>query len=32
MTREVIAGIHERMDRLERLLEVVITKLDKFQR
>ncbi|MBI1360854.1 MAG: helix-turn-helix domain-containing protein [Alphaproteobacteria bacterium] len=32
VTREVIAGIHERMDRLERLLEVVIAKVDKLQR
>ncbi|MBI1338995.1 helix-turn-helix domain-containing protein [bacterium] len=29
VTREVIAGLHERMDRLERLIEVVITKLDR---
>lgn len=29
VTREVIAGIHERLDRLERLLEVVISKLDR---
>jgi len=29
VTREVIAGIHERIDRLERLLEVVIQKLDR---
>ncbi len=29
VTREVIAGIHERMDRLERLLEMVIARLDK---
>jgi transcriptional regulator with XRE-family HTH domain len=29
VTREVIAGIHERLDRLERLLEVVIHKLDR---
>jgi transcriptional regulator with XRE-family HTH domain len=28
VTREVIAGIHERIDRLEQLLEVVIQKLD----
>jgi transcriptional regulator with XRE-family HTH domain len=32
VTREVIAGIHERMDRLERLLELVIAKLDKVSR
>jgi len=29
VTREVIAGIHERLDRLERLIEVVIHKLDR---
>ena len=29
VTREVIAGIHERLDRLERMLEVVIHKLDR---
>lgn len=29
ITREVIAGIHERMDRLERMLEMVIQKLDR---
>jgi len=29
VTREVIAGIHERMDRLERLIELVIQKLDR---
>ena len=29
VTREVIGGIHERLDRLERLLEVVIQKLDR---
>ncbi len=29
VTREVIAGLHERMDRLERLLEMVITRLDR---
>ncbi len=29
VTREVIAGIHERIDRLERMLELVIAKLDK---
>jgi hypothetical protein len=29
VTREVIAGIHERLDRLERLLEMVIAKLDR---
>jgi transcriptional regulator with XRE-family HTH domain len=32
VTREVIAGIHERMDRLERMLEMVIAKLDKVSR
>lgn len=31
VTREVIAGIHERMDRLERLLEVVIQKVDRLR-
>lgn len=29
VTREVIAGLHERMDRLERLIELVIQKLDR---
>jgi hypothetical protein len=29
ITREVIAGIHERLDRLERLLEMIVTRLDK---
>ena len=29
VTREVIAGIHERMDRLERMLEMIIQKLDR---
>lgn len=29
ITREVITGIHERLDRLERLLELVISKIDK---
>src|SRR5262245_33904209 len=29
VTREVIAGIHERMDRLERMLEMVLSKLDR---
>jgi hypothetical protein len=29
VTREVIAGIHERLDRLERLLELAITKIDR---
>lgn len=29
VTREVIAGIHERMDRLERMLEMVLAKLDR---
>lgn len=28
VTREMIAGVHERLDRLERLLELVIRKLD----
>ncbi len=28
VTREMIAGIHERLDRLERLVELVIRKLD----
>jgi hypothetical protein len=28
VTRDVIVGIHERLDRLERLIEVVIQKLD----
>ena len=32
ITREVIAGIHERMDRIERMLELVIAKLDKVSR
>lgn len=32
VTREVIAGLHERMDRLERMLELVIAKLDKMAR
>jgi hypothetical protein len=31
VTREVIAGLHDRMDRLERLLEVVIQKIDKLR-
>ncbi|MDZ4760993.1 MAG: helix-turn-helix transcriptional regulator [Alphaproteobacteria bacterium] len=31
VTRDVIAGIHERMDRLERLLELVIVKIDKLK-
>ena len=31
MTREVIAGLHERIDRLERLIEVVIQKVAKLQ-
>ncbi len=31
VTREVIAGIHERMDRLERLLEMVIQKVDRLR-
>jgi Helix-turn-helix domain len=29
VTREVIAGLHERLDRLERLVELVIQKLDR---
>lgn len=29
VTREVIAGIHERIDRLERMLELVLSKLDR---
>jgi hypothetical protein len=29
VTREVIAGIHERLDRLERMLELVLSKLDR---
>jgi transcriptional regulator with XRE-family HTH domain len=29
VTREVIGGLHERMDRLERLLEMVIARLDR---
>ena len=29
VTREVINGLHERMDRLERMLEMVLTKLDR---
>jgi hypothetical protein len=29
VTREVINGIHERLDRLERMLELVLTKLDR---
>jgi len=29
VTRDVIVGIHERLDRLERLIEVVIQKLDR---
>lgn len=32
VTREVIAGLHERIDRVERLLEMVLAKLDKMQR
>jgi hypothetical protein len=31
VSREVIAGLHERIDRLERLLELVIRKLDQRQ-
>jgi transcriptional regulator with XRE-family HTH domain len=29
VTREVIAGLHERMDRLESMLEMVLSKLDR---
>jgi hypothetical protein len=29
VTREVIAGLHERMDRLERMIELVLHKLDR---
>jgi hypothetical protein len=29
VTREVIAGLHERIDRLERMLEMVLSKLDR---
>lgn len=29
VTREVIAGLHERMDRLERMIELVLQKLDR---
>lgn len=29
VTREMIAGIHERLDRLERMLEMVLGKLDR---
>ena len=29
VTREVIAGLHERMDRLERMIEMVLHKLDR---
>jgi hypothetical protein len=29
VTREVIAGIHERLDRLERLLEMVLARVDR---
>lgn len=29
VTREVVQGIHERLDRLERLLEMVIQRLDR---
>jgi transcriptional regulator with XRE-family HTH domain len=32
VTREVIAGLHERMDRLEKLIEMVLSRLDKLQR
>jgi hypothetical protein len=29
VTRDVIAGIHERLDRLERLIELAISKIDR---
>jgi len=29
VTREVIAGLHERMDRLERMIEIVLHKLER---
>ena len=29
VTREVIAGLHERIDRLERMIEMVLQKLDR---
>ncbi len=29
VTREVIAGLHERIDRLERMIELVLQKLDR---
>ncbi len=29
LAREAVSGLHERMDRIERLLELVIAKLDK---
>ncbi len=31
VTREMIAGIHERLDRLEQLIEVVIKKVDRLR-
>ena len=31
VTREVIAGLHERIDRLERLIEVVIQEVDRLR-
>lgn len=31
LTREVIAGLHDRMDRLEQLIEVVIHRLDRMK-
>jgi len=31
VTREVIAGLHERIDRLERLIEVVIEKVERLR-
>ena len=32
ITREVITGIHERLDRLERMLELIVAKLDQLPR
>jgi hypothetical protein len=29
LSREALAGLHERIDRLERLLEIVIRRLDR---
>ena len=31
VTREVITGLHQRMDRLEQLVELVLTKLDRLR-